>query len=70
MTLSNPSGMQFTPASAPIVLRRVTETKAPLGFIRADAPEYESYRQELAAVVPAFGLFAGTPRPARLSLVR
>jgi len=70
MTLSNPSGMQFTPASAPIVLRRVTERKAPLGFIRADAPEYESYRQELAAVVPAFGLFAGTPRPARLSLVR
>jgi len=70
MTLSNPSGMQFTPASAPIVLRRVTEKKAPLGFIRADAPEYESYRQELAAVVPAFGLFAGTPRPARLSLVR
>jgi len=70
MTLSNPSGMQFTPASAPIVLRRVTEKKAPLGFIRADAPDYESYRQELAAVVPAFGLFAGTPRPARLSLVR
>jgi len=70
MTLSNPSGMQFTPASAPIVLRRVTEKKAPLGFIRADAPEYESYCQELAAVVPAFGLFAGTPRPARLSLVR
>ena len=70
MTLSNPSGMQFTPASAPIVLRRVTEKKAPLGFIRADAPEYEPYRQELAAVVPAFGLFAGTPRPARLSLVR
>ena len=70
MTLSNPSGMQFTPASAPIVLRRVTEKKAPLGFIRADAPEYESYRQELAAVVPAFGLFAGTPRSARLSLVR
>ena len=70
MTLSNPSGMQFTPASAPIVLRRVTEKKAPLGFIRADAPDYESYREELAAVVPAFGLFAGTPRHARLSLVR
>jgi hypothetical protein len=84
MTLSNPNGMQLTPASAPIVLRRVTEKKAQLGFIRADVPDYESYRQELAAVAPAFGFFAAAPRPAasadarlaaaveeaRLSLVR
>jgi hypothetical protein len=84
MTLSNPSGMQFTPASAPIVLRRVTKKKAQLGFIRPGAPDYESYRQDLAAVAPAFGFFAAAPRPAanieawlpaaaeeaRLSLVR
>jgi len=64
MTLSNPSGMQFTPASAPIVLKRVADTIPALGFIRPDAPEYESYRRELDAVAPAFGFFATAPRPA------
>jgi uncharacterized protein YneF (UPF0154 family) len=64
MTLSNPSGIQFTPASAPIVLRRLADQKPRLGFIRPDAPEYESYRAELAAVAPAFGFFAGAPQTA------
>jgi hypothetical protein len=64
MTLSNPSGMQFTPASAPIVLRRVTDKIPQLGFIAPDAPDYDSYRQELVAVAPAFGFFASAPRPA------
>jgi hypothetical protein len=63
MTLSNPSGTQFTPASAPIVLRRVADRIPQLGFIRSDAPEYESYRQELEAVAPEFGFFATAPRP-------
>jgi hypothetical protein len=64
MTLANPSGGQFTPASAPIVLRRVKENKPRLGFIRPDTPEYEAYREELAAVAPAFGFFAAAPQPA------
>jgi hypothetical protein len=64
MTLSNPSGIQFTPASAPIVLRRLADQKPRLGFIRPDAPEFESYRAELAAVAPAFGFFAGAPQTA------
>jgi hypothetical protein len=64
MTLSNPSGMQFTPASAPIVLRRVADKIPQLGFIQPGALDYESYRQELAAVAPAFGFFATAPRPA------
>jgi hypothetical protein len=66
MTLSNPSGIHFTPASAPIVLRRVRVTdKMPrLGFIRPGEPDYESYRQELEAVAPEFGFFATAPRAA------
>jgi hypothetical protein len=63
MTLSNPSGMQFTPASAPIVLRRVADKIPQLGFILPDALDYESYRQELETVAPAFGFFAAAPRP-------
>jgi hypothetical protein len=62
MTLSNPSGMQFTPASAPIVLRRVADKIPQLGFILSDPLDYESYRQELEAVAPAFGFFAAAPR--------
>ena len=64
MTLSNPSGMQFTPASAPIVLMRIADKIPALGFIRPGAPDYEAYRQELEAVAPAFGFFATAPRPA------
>jgi len=63
MTLSNPSGMHFTPACAPIVLRRVTDRIPQLGFIRPGAPDYESYRQELEAVAPEFGFFATAPQP-------
>ena len=62
MTLSNPSGMHFTPASAPIVLKRVADKIPQLGFIQAGAPDYEAYRQELETVTPAFGFFASSPR--------
>ena len=64
MTLSNPGGMHFTPVSAPIVLRRIVDKVPQLGFIRPDAADYESYRQELESVAPAFGFFATAPRPA------
>jgi hypothetical protein len=61
-TLSNPGGAQFTPASAPIVLRRVVDHTPQLGFIRPGAPDYEGYRRELEMVVPVFGFFALAPR--------
>ena len=61
MTLSNPSGMHFTPASAPIVLRRVPREIPQLGFIRPDSPDYEAYRRELETVMPAFGLLSMVP---------
>jgi hypothetical protein len=62
MTLSNPAGMNFTPACAPIVLKRVADNIPRLGFIRDDDPDYEFFRQELVSVVPDFALFASTPR--------
>jgi hypothetical protein len=64
MTLSNPTGMHFTPASAPIVLRRVTREIPQLGFIRLDSPDYVSYRRELETVMPSFGLLGVVPGPA------
>jgi hypothetical protein len=64
MTLSNPAGMNFTPACAPVVLKRIEDKIPRLGFNRSDAPDYEAYRRELETVEPAFGFFAGAPRPA------
>ncbi|WGD48593.1 hypothetical protein QA641_23350 [Bradyrhizobium sp. CB1650] len=65
-TLSNPGGAQFTPASAPIVLRRVIDHMPQLGFVRPGASDYEVYRRELEMVVPVFGFFALAP-PANTS---
>ena len=47
MTLSNPGGVRFTPVSAPIVLKRIVGEIPQLGFIRPDAPEFDTYRQAL-----------------------
>jgi hypothetical protein len=44
--------------------RLVTGEKLQLGFIRPGVPDYDGYRQELDAVIPAFGFFATAPRPA------
>lgn len=62
-TLSNPTGAHFTPASAPIVLRRVVDDVPRLGFIQSDAAEYDAYRRELETVMPGFGFFASAPPP-------
>jgi len=64
MTLSNPGGANFTPASAPIVLRRIVDETPRLGFIRPDTTDYDAYRRDLETVVPTFGLFATLPRTA------
>lgn len=62
-TLSNPGGAHFTPACAPIVLRRVVDHAPQLGFVRPGAPDYEAYHRDLEMVMPAFGFFATAPRP-------
>lgn len=58
MTLSNSGGMHFTPASAPVVLRRLGEQTPQLGFIHPSAPDYELYRAQIESVLPDFGVFA------------
>jgi hypothetical protein len=63
MTLSNPGGLHFTPASAPIILRRVRGQTPRTGYIGSDLPEYEAYRRELETVVPVFGLLGVPPQP-------
>jgi hypothetical protein len=57
-TLSNPGGMNFTPVSAPVVLKRIANSLPQTGFIKPDSADYVSYRQELEAVMPAYGFFA------------
>jgi hypothetical protein len=61
MTLSNPAGMHFTPASAAVVLRRLGEEVPQLGFIHPGAPDYDRYMAELQSVVPAYGTLAQSP---------
>jgi hypothetical protein len=63
MTLSNPGGLHFTPASAPIILRRVVGQIPRTGYIGPDLPEYDAYRRELDTVIPAFGLLGTAPQP-------
>jgi hypothetical protein len=83
MTLSNPSGMQFTPVSAPIALMPIADGATQLGFIKLGSAEYASYCQELEAVMPDgfFAVASGDPtrretrsskptEEARLTIVR
>ena len=83
MTLSNPGGVQFTPVSAPIVLKRMADPAPQLGFIKPDSPVYATYLRELQEVTPDFGYFAiasdgrvhdepgsKPPEAVRLSVVR
>ncbi len=63
MTLSNPGGSHFTPASAPIILRRIVGQAPRIGYIGPDLPEYHVYRGELETVIPAFGLLGAAPQP-------
>jgi hypothetical protein len=57
-TLSNPGGVQFTPVSAPLVLKRLASETPQLGFIKPDSEDYASYSRELEAVMPDYAYFA------------
>ncbi len=61
-TLSNPSGMQFTPVSSPVVLKRVEGSLPQLGLIRPGMTDYVFYQKELETVMPAYGFFATGPK--------
>jgi hypothetical protein len=59
LTLSNPGGIHFIPATAPVVLQRLDEGMTPqVGFVHEDSPDYPTYRAQLSAVTPDFATFA------------
>jgi hypothetical protein len=67
LTLSNPGGVHFIPATAPVVLQRLDEKASPqFGFVHADAPEYPMYLAQLSAVAPDFATFASIGPPLRV----
>jgi hypothetical protein len=69
MTLSNPGGTHFVPASSPIVLRRLKEHTPQLGFVRPGAPDYEIYLGQLKRVGPHFGILSALPfKPAEATV--
>ena len=61
LTLSNPQASNFTPASVPVVIRRLGEheQKPQLGFVHPGAPDYEAYRAQLRKVVLCAPLLCG-----------
>jgi hypothetical protein len=69
LTLSNPAGMHFTPATAPVVLRRLGEHTPELGFVQSGSPDYDLYQAELQSVLPDYGIAAPPPVVAPKQLV-
>jgi hypothetical protein len=63
LTLSNPRGMHFTPATAPVVMRRLGEELPHLGYVHPGTPDYDLYRAHLLSVFPDYGQFAGPQGP-------
>jgi hypothetical protein len=59
MTLSNPGGLNFIPATAPICLQRLGKQNPQVGFVRPGEPDYQTFLSQLASVLPDFGTFAG-----------
>ncbi len=58
LTLSNPGGIYFIPASAPVVLQRLNETSPQFGFVHPDSSDYKMYLDQLNGVAPDFALVA------------
>jgi hypothetical protein len=56
LTLSNPRGMHFTPASTPVVMRRLGEEIPNLGFVHPGAADYDLYKAQLLNVLPNYGV--------------
>ena len=58
LTLSNPGGIHFIPATAPVVLRRLNETVPQMGFVHRDSSDYVIYLGQLNGVTPEFATFS------------
>jgi hypothetical protein len=66
LTLSNPGGTHFIPATAPVVLRRMSEAIPQMGFVHQDAPDYAMYLSQLSDVTPEFGTFTSVAQALRV----
>jgi hypothetical protein len=66
LTLSNPGGTHFIPATAPVALRRLSETIPQMGFVHQDAADYAMYLSQLSDVAPEFGKFASAAQALRV----
>jgi hypothetical protein len=57
-TLSNPKGVNFIPACAPVVLQKLGDEERKIGLLKPDTPDYKRYIEQLNTVAPDFGLVA------------
>jgi hypothetical protein len=58
LTLSNPGGIHFIPATAPVVLQRLSGGSPQVGFVHPEAPDYKMYFAQLNSIAPDFAIFA------------
>ena len=58
LTLANPGGVHFIPATAPVVLRRLSDIVPQMGFVHPNSSDYATYIAQLSDVAPEFATFA------------
>ncbi|WP_050630112.1 hypothetical protein [Bradyrhizobium viridifuturi] len=58
LTLANPGGVHFIPATAPVVLRRLSDVVPQMGFVHQNSSDYATYIAQLSDVAPEFATFA------------
>ncbi|MGY3698660.1 hypothetical protein ACVIGA_008802 [Bradyrhizobium sp. USDA 3240] len=58
LTLANPGGVHFIPATAPVVLRRLSDIVPQMGFVHRNSSDYATYIAQLSDVAPEFATFA------------
>jgi hypothetical protein len=57
-TLSNPKGVNFIPACAPVVFQKLGNEERKIGLLKPDTPDYRRYIEQLTSVSPDFGFVA------------
>jgi hypothetical protein len=57
-TLSNPKGVNFIPACAPVVFQKLGNEERKIGLLKPDTPDYKRYIEQLNSVSPDFGFVA------------
>jgi hypothetical protein len=58
LIFSNPKGVSFIPACAPVVLQKIDNEERNIGLVKLDGPDYKKYIELLNSVSPDFGFVA------------